>query len=141
LCQSLPVPHRYLRNAANARCRFARTSGRVFPSVVPQCGASRMTDSRMTDSRMIGSRIIDSRIPESSSPLLEVRNLRKYFTQRSGVLKQHKQYLHAVDNISFDIHRGEVLGLVGESGCGKSTLAKALLRLYEPDAGSIRFDG
>src|SRR5690606_15216604 len=97
--------------------------------------------SRMTDSRMIGSRIIDSRIPESSSPLLEVRNLRKYFTQRSGVLKQHKQYLHAVDNISFDIHRGEVLGLVGESGCGKSTLAKALLRLYEPDAGSIRFDG
>ena len=95
----------------------------------------------MTDSSTIDSRTIDSHISESSRPLLEVRNLRKYFVQRSGVLKQHKQYLHAADDISFDIYRGEVLGLVGESGCGKSSLAKALLRLYEPDAGSIRFDG
>ncbi|MET0379776.1 MAG: oligopeptide/dipeptide ABC transporter ATP-binding protein [Spongiibacteraceae bacterium] len=74
-------------------------------------------------------------------PLLRVRNLRKYFQQRSGVLKQHKQFLHAVDGVSFDIYPGETLGLVGESGCGKSTLAKALLRLYEPDAGAIEFDG
>jgi peptide/nickel transport system ATP-binding protein len=77
----------------------------------------------------------------TDSPLLRVANLRKYFVQRSGVLKQHKQLLHAVDNVSFDIHRGETLGLVGESGCGKSTLAKTLLRLYEPDAGLIEFDG
>lgn len=76
-----------------------------------------------------------------SEPLLQVRNLRKYFVQRSGVFKQHKQYLHAVDDVSFDIARGETLGLVGESGCGKSTLGKTLLRLYEPDAGSIRLDG
>lgn len=74
------------------------------------------------------------------NPLLRVRDLRKYFVQRSGVLKQHKQFLHAVDNVSFDIFRGETLGLVGESGCGKSSVAKTLLRLYEPDAGSIQFD-
>jgi peptide/nickel transport system ATP-binding protein len=74
-------------------------------------------------------------------PLLTVRNLRKYFVQRSGVFKQHKQYLHALDGVSFNIQRGETLGLVGESGCGKSTLGKTLLRLHEPDAGEIIFDG
>jgi len=76
-----------------------------------------------------------------TEPLLRVRNLRKYFTQRSGLLKQHKHYLHALDGVSFDIRRGETLGLVGESGCGKSTLGKTLLRLHEPDAGEIVFDG
>lgn len=76
-----------------------------------------------------------------SDALLNVRNLRKYFVQRSGLLKQHKNHLHALDDVSFDIARGETLGLVGESGCGKSTLGKALLRLYEPDTGAIHFDG
>ena len=76
-----------------------------------------------------------------STPLLSVRGLRKYFVQRSGVFKQHKQYLHALDAVSFDIARGETLGLVGESGCGKSTLGKTLLRLHEPDAGEIFFSG
>jgi peptide/nickel transport system ATP-binding protein len=76
-----------------------------------------------------------------SNALMTVRNLRKYFVQRGGVFRQHKNYLHALDNVSFDIARGETLGLVGESGCGKSTLGKALLRLYEPDAGEIIFDG
>jgi peptide/nickel transport system ATP-binding protein len=74
-------------------------------------------------------------------PLLSVEGLRKYFVQRSGVFKQNRKYLHAVDGISFDIRRGEILGLVGESGCGKSTLGKTLLRLYEADAGRIEFDG
>lgn len=78
---------------------------------------------------------------KADAPLLRVRNLRKYFVQRGGVFKQHKQYLHALDNVSFDIARGETLGLVGESGCGKSTLGKTLLRLYEPDAGEIFFSG
>jgi peptide/nickel transport system ATP-binding protein len=78
---------------------------------------------------------------QPTEPLLSVRNLRKYFVQRSGVFKQHKQYLHALDGVSFDIQRGETLGLVGESGCGKSTLGKTILRLYEADAGEINFDG
>jgi peptide/nickel transport system ATP-binding protein len=67
--------------------------------------------------------------------------LRKYFAQRGGLLNREKKYLHAVESVSFDIARGETLGLVGESGCGKSTLGKTLLRLYEPDAGNIIFDG
>lgn len=77
---------------------------------------------------------------DADKPLLRVRNLRKYFVQRSGVFHQHKRYVHAVDDVSFEIARGETLGLVGESGCGKSTLGRTLLRLYRPDAGSIQFD-
>ncbi len=78
---------------------------------------------------------------ENSKALLSVRNLRKYFAQRGGLLRRDKKYLHALDSVSFDIARGETLGLVGESGCGKSTLGKTLLRLHEPDAGEIIFDG
>ena len=68
------------------------------------------------------------------SAILEVKNLKKYFKVPSGLL-------HAVDDVSFSIERGHTLGVVGESGCGKSTLGRLLLRLIEPDAGQIRFDG
>lgn len=66
--------------------------------------------------------------------LMEVKNLKKYFTTKKGVL-------HAVDNIDFQVMRGETLGLVGESGCGKSTTGRALLRLHEPTSGQIIYDG
>ena len=66
--------------------------------------------------------------------LLEVRNLKKYFDVSRGKL-------HAVDDVSFSIKAGETLGIVGESGCGKSTLGRVILRLHEPDAGKIIFDG
>ncbi|TWD74736.1 oligopeptide transport system ATP-binding protein [Kribbella amoyensis] len=73
-----------------------------------------------------------------STPLLEVRDLSKVF----GVRHQGKRkQLRALDGITFDLRRGETLGLVGESGCGKSTLARTLLMLERPDGGSIRFDG
>lgn len=65
---------------------------------------------------------------------LEVRGLKKYFKTAGGML-------HAVDDVSFSISRGETLGLVGESGCGKSTLGRCLIRLIEPTAGEVRFDG
>ena len=68
------------------------------------------------------------------SAILEVKDLKKYFKVPSGLL-------HAVDDVSFSIERGHTLGVVGESGCGKSTLGRLLLRLIEPDAGQIRFDG
>ena len=78
---------------------------------------------------------------ESAEPLLSVSHLKKYFPIRRGVLSRVAAYVKAVDDISFDINKGETFGLVGESGCGKTTAGRAVLRLIEPDAGSIRFDG
>ena len=80
-------------------------------------------------------------MPEAGEPLLNVRNLKKYFPIRRGVLSRVAAYVKAVDDISFEINRGETLGLVGESGCGKTTAGRSILRLIEPDAGSVRFDG
>jgi len=74
-------------------------------------------------------------------PLLEVQGLRKHFPLRGGVLQRTLAWVRAVDGVSFDVAPGETLGIVGESGCGKSTLARLLLRLIEPDAGVVRFDG
>ncbi|MCW5722837.1 MAG: dipeptide ABC transporter ATP-binding protein [Devosia sp.] len=73
--------------------------------------------------------------------LLEVRDLKMYFPIRKGILIQrHVADVKAVDGISFDIKAGETLGLVGESGCGKSTTGRAILQLYHPTAGSVKFD-
>ena len=76
-----------------------------------------------------------------SENLLEVQNLRKYFPIKKGVLSRVSDYVKAVDDVSFSIRRGETFGLVGESGCGKTTTGRAVLRLIEPDAGEIEFDG
>jgi peptide/nickel transport system ATP-binding protein len=74
--------------------------------------------------------------------LVEVENLRVWFPIRSGiVLDRHIGDIKAVDDVSLKIERGETLGLVGESGCGKSTVGRTILRLYEPTAGKIVFDG
>jgi oligopeptide/dipeptide ABC transporter ATP-binding protein len=75
-------------------------------------------------------------------PLVEVRDLVKHFPLTSGIIFQRKVgAVQAVDGVSFDVLRGETLGLVGESGCGKSTTARLILRLMDPTSGSIRFDG
>ena len=74
-------------------------------------------------------------------PLMEVRDLVKHFPIRKGLLQRQVGAVRAVDGVSFDVMRGETLGLVGESGCGKSTTARLLLRLMDPTSGSIRFDG
>ncbi len=73
--------------------------------------------------------------------LLGVRNLKKYFPVRGGILSKTIGYVQAVDEISFDIKEGETLGLVGESGCGKTTAGRTILRLLEPTAGEVDFKG
>jgi oligopeptide transport system ATP-binding protein len=73
--------------------------------------------------------------------LLEVRGLKKYFPIKKGLLSRTVGHVKAVDGISFDVHAGEVLGLVGESGCGKTTTGRCILRLIEPTEGSVKFAG
>ncbi|RBI60382.1 glutathione ABC transporter ATP-binding protein [halophilic archaeon] len=92
-------------------------------------------------------------VDRSGDPLFEVRNLKKYFSAGDGVLGNlslsfdggfpslDRQYVNAVDGVSFDIYPGETLGLVGESGCGKSTVARTALRLLEPTEGEVYFEG
>src|SRR5215218_7567493 len=83
-----------------------------------------------------------SRAAGGGEKLMEVRDLVKHFPLTSGIIFQRKVgAVQAVDGISFDVLRGETLGLVGESGCGKSTTARLLLRLMDPTSGSIRFEG
>jgi len=78
---------------------------------------------------------------QTPDTLIEVKNLKKYFPAAPGFLtKSSKLMVHAVDDISFNINKGETLGLAGESGCGKSTLGKTCIGLYEPTEGSVYFE-
>ena len=76
----------------------------------------------------------------NSNPLLEVKELTTQFITKKGFLKPHTTILNAVDHVSFNVYKGETLGLVGESGCGKSTLGRSVLRLIEPSAGKILYN-
>ena len=80
-------------------------------------------------------------IRDAKENLLEVRNLRKYFPIRGGILSRVVANVKAVEDISFDIKKGEVVGLVGESGSGKTTAGRSILRLIEPTSGEILFNG
>jgi oligopeptide/dipeptide ABC transporter ATP-binding protein len=72
--------------------------------------------------------------------LMEVKDLKKHFPVKGGILQRVTGFVRAVDGLNFEIERGEVFGLVGESGCGKTTLGRACLRLIEPTSGEVRFE-
>ena len=77
---------------------------------------------------------------KTTSPvLLKVHRINKSFKVDAGAFTKRKLLLKAVDDVSFTLHTGETLGLVGESGCGKTTVGRLILRLYEPDNGRIFF--
>ena len=76
-----------------------------------------------------------------SEPLLQIKNLKKYFTVETDLLGRSVSVLKAVDDVSFDVYKGEAFGLVGESGCGKTTIGKMLVDLYTPTSGSILYNG
>lgn len=73
--------------------------------------------------------------------LLEVRNLKKYYSVKSGFLNKDRRSVKAVDGINLSVKQGEILGIVGESGCGKSTFGRSILRLIEPTSGEVIFEG
>ena len=78
----------------------------------------------------------------SAEPLMEVRDLQKYFSLTRGIVLARKAgAVKAVDGVSFEVIKGETLGIVGETGCGKSTTARLMMRLLEPTAGTVRFEG
>jgi oligopeptide/dipeptide ABC transporter ATP-binding protein len=76
-----------------------------------------------------------------TAPLVSIRNLKKEFPIRKGILSRQVGAVKAVNDVSFDVARGETLGVVGESGCGKTTTGRAILRLIEPTSGDVRFEG
>jgi len=77
----------------------------------------------------------------SNSDLIQVKSLKKYFPVRAGVMQRVVANVQAVDDVSFTIKSGETLGMVGESGCGKTTVGRTMLRLIEPTAGSVIYNG
>lgn len=78
---------------------------------------------------------------EENKPLIEIKNLKKYFPAKKNFFGGQKSFVKAVDDVSFSINKGETLGLVGESGCGKTTTGRTVIKLYEPTAGEIIFEG
>ena len=80
-------------------------------------------------------------VEQYDGPLLEVKDLKQYFTVDTNLFGKPTKFLHAVDGVSFSLEKGKTLGIVGESGCGKTTMGRTILRLYEVTGGEIWFRG
>src|SRR5215212_959052 len=140
------------RAIAPRACSCPRCGGSCGRSSRPALSRRRRGPRCRSETRRVSSgvRPIDSLrtrgwMPRGGNPmdnLIEVRDLVKHFPITQGIVFQKQvAAVRAVDGISFDVRRGETLGIVGETGCGKSTTAKLLLRLIDPTSGSITFEG
>jgi peptide/nickel transport system ATP-binding protein len=125
--------HPYTRALLSAVPRLGAMTDRKWPVRFPVIDMA--TGTRSEPGEVAGT------VEPGATPVLEVRNLRKYFGVQSGVFGRRTGAVHAVEDVSFDLHHGETLALVGESGCGKSTTGRAITRLVEPDGGSVRLKG
>jgi peptide/nickel transport system ATP-binding protein len=125
--------HPYTRALLSAVPRLGSMADRPWPVRFPVIDMA--TGIRSEPGEVAGT------VESAQAPVLEVRNLRKYFGIQSGIFGRRVGAVHAVEDVSFDLHHGETLALVGESGCGKSTTGRAITRLVEPDGGSVRLKG
>jgi peptide/nickel transport system ATP-binding protein len=136
--------HPYTRGLLNCRPAL-HEKGERLPVVADLMQAENTKQSGRTVGNADGSASPMSapeplRRPEDR-PLIQVQDLRVFYPSKKTFMGKPITYTKAVDGVSFDVHKGETLGLVGESGCGKTTLGRALLRLVEPDGGRILFEG
>ena len=117
-----------------------RGRGRLLHPVSELAKLARETATEPAMSPNSGS-ATDQNIPKGQVPLLKVENLQVYYSIKKGLLRRVIGYTKAVDGISFNVYKGQTLGLVGESGCGKTTTGRAILRLLPITGGTVTFDG
>jgi len=122
----------YTRALLSAVPRLGSMAGHSWPLRFPIVDIE-------TGRRSEPSEVVDT--VERGAPVLDVRNLTTRFDVLGGVLGRKVGAVHAVENVSFDLAQGETLSLVGESGCGKSTTGRSIIRLVQPNAGTVRLDG
>src|SRR5215831_19330123 len=132
--------HPYTKGLLSCRPALHR-KGERLPVVTDFLELKSEVRSMKSEENFVGLRHQTSDIRPQTSTLMQVRNLSVWFPATKSFWGTPKEYVKAVDDVSFEVYRGETLGLVGESGCGKTTLGRALLRLTEPTSGSIIYDG
>lgn len=123
---------------ANPQADYTRALLAAVPRLGEMRGKSAPEPLRLIGDTSPPKPLTPKALPE---PLLEVRNLTTYFPVKGGLLRRHVANVHAVEDVSFTLNKGETLSLVGESGCGKSSCGRSILRLVEPKSGSVVVDG